>query len=252
MLDADLPLIFPDWPAPQSIRACVTTRMGGVSCAPFDQLNLGTHVGDDPQAVAENRARLRAVLPTEPAWLNQIHGIQVVRAEQVDCHQPPPDADASVTSTPNQVCVVMTADCLPVLLCNRAGTVVGAAHAGWRGLLAGVIEATINAMEHPPEQLMAWLGPAIGPQAFEVGEEVRMSFIADLPASVAAFRPSPNKDKWLADIYQLARLRLLRAGVIGVHGGHSCTVSDSERFFSYRRDQQTGRMASLIWIANPD
>ncbi|AHL35984.1 laccase [Pseudomonas brassicacearum] len=235
--------LIPDWPAPGRVKACVTTREGGVSLAPFDSLNLGDHVGDDPAAVAENRRRLTDHFAITPAWLQQVHGIAVVEAD--------PDqvatADASWTATPGIACAAMTADCLPVLFCNRAGTRVAAAHAGWRGLANGVLEATLDSLEDPADEILAWLGPAIGPQAFEVGPEVREAFIAQLPQAAQAFVPSHNAGKFLADIYALARLRLAARGVTAVYGGGLCTVTDS-RFFSYRRNPRTGRFASLIWI----
>ncbi|MBL8451432.1 MAG: peptidoglycan editing factor PgeF [Zoogloea sp.] len=237
--------IHPDWPAPARVRALSTTRAGGLGTAPYNTLNLGTHVGDDPARVAANRAILRQALPAEPCWLNQVHGVNVVEA---GVEEGVPDADAAVSRQSGRVCVVMTADCLPVLLCDQAGSVVAAAHAGWRGLHGGVIEAAVQAMNVPPGQLLAWLGPAIGPDAFEVGGEVRAAFMGADPASEAAFRPSPNRYKWLADIYLLARQRLARAGVTRIHGGDACTVADPARFFSYRRDGVTGRMASLIWL----
>ena len=208
-------------------------------------MNLGTHVGDDPAAVAANRARLRHRLPSEPRWLEQVHGIEVVEGESV---RGVPRADASVTRTPGVVLAVMTADCLPVLLTDRAGSVVGIAHAGWRGLVGGVIEATIAAMKVAPDEVIAWLGPAIGPGSFEVGGEVRDAAVAAQGDAVQAF-VACGPDKWLADIYGLAQLRLLRAGVSNVSGGNYCTVRDSDAFFSYRRDRETGRMASLIWLA---
>lgn len=238
--------IVPDWPAPARVRALSTTRAGGVSVAPYDSLNLGTHVGDDPANVAANRAQVRRIVPSEPAWLNQVHGTVVVDAASV---AGVPDADASVSRTPGAVCVVMTADCLPVLLCDRAGTVVGAAHAGWRGLHGGVIEATVTAMQVAPADVIAWLGPAIGPTAFEVGDEVRAAFVAVDAIADAAFKPAGQPGKWLADIYLLARQRLAALGVTAVYGGDCCTVSESRRFFSYRRDGVTGRMASLVWLA---
>ncbi|MDD2989177.1 MAG: peptidoglycan editing factor PgeF [Zoogloea sp.] len=237
--------IHPDWPAPARVRALSTTRAGGLGTAPYNTLNLGTHVGDDPARVAANRAILRQALPAEPCWLNQVHGVNVVEA---GVGEGVPDADASVSRQSGRVCAVMTADCLPVLLCDRAGSVVAAAHAGWRGLHGGVIEATVAAMNVSPGQLLAWLGPAIGPDAFEVGGEVRAAFMGADPASEAAFRPSSNRYKWLADIYLLARQRLARAGVTRIYGGDACTVTDAARFFSYRRDGVTGRMASLIWL----
>lgn len=238
--------IVPDWPVPAGVRALSTTRAGGVSVAPYDSLNLGTHVGDDPANVAANRAQVRRIVPSEPAWLNQVHGTVVVDAASV---AGVPDADASVSRTPGAVCVVMTADCLPVLLCDRAGTVVGAAHAGWRGLHGGVIEATVAAMQVAPMDVIAWLGPAIGPTAFEVGDEVRAAFVATDAIADAAFKPAGQPGKWLADIYLLARQRLAALGVTAVYGGDCCTVSESRRFFSYRRDGVTGRMGTLVWLA---
>ncbi|MEW9897356.1 peptidoglycan editing factor PgeF [Chitinivorax sp. PXF-14] len=237
-------LIKPEWPAPANVAALFSTRLGGASQAPFTSFNLGLHVGDEPAHVAANRAALRQLLPGEPVWLNQVHGTHVVDA---DGHPSTPDADASVARQPGTVCAVMTADCLPVLLCDRAGCVVAAAHAGWRGLLNGVLEQTVDAMGAPPEQLMAWLGPAIGPDAFEVGAEVREAFVALDPAADDGFEPIPE-GKYLADIYLLARQRLRRMGVTDIHGGEHCTVIERERFFSYRRDGRTGRMAALIWL----
>ncbi len=238
--------ITPDWPAPAAVRACVTTRDGGVSVAPYASFNLGNHVGDVPAHVAQNRARVRAALPAEPVWLKQTHGLLVADATLA---QPEAEADASVARQLDRVCVVMTADCLPVLFCDQAGTVVGAAHAGWRGLADGILEQTVAAMLVPPGQIMAWLGPAIGPGEFEVGEEVQAIFVADLPGASAAFQAS-KPGKWLADIYQLARLHLARLGVRQVYGGGLCTYTDATRFYSYRRDGITGRMASLIWLAD--
>jgi len=235
--------LTPDWPAPARVKACVTTREGGVSLAPFDSLNLGDHVGDDPTAVAENRRRLIDQFLITPAWLQQVHGIAVVEADPTQVAT----ADASWTATAGIACTAMTADCLPVLFCNRAGTRVAAAHAGWRGLANGVLEATLDSLAVPANEILAWLGPAIGPQAFEVGPEVREAFIAQLPEAVKAFAASPNAGKFLADIYQLARLRLAARGITAVYGGGLCTVNDP-RFFSYRRNPRTGRFASLIWI----
>ena len=237
-------LLIPDWPVPARVRAVVTTRAGGVSAVPFDALNLGDHVGDEPAAVAENRRRLQALLGCRPAWLSQVHGVTVVQADPAQVLE----ADASWSATPGIACAIMTADCLPVLFCDRAGTVVAAAHAGWRGLQGGVLEASIAAMGCEPGEILAWLGPAIGPAAFEVGGEVRDAFMAEQAEAATAFVPSLNEGKWLADIYQLARLRLARAGVTAIYGGEYCTFSDSERFYSYRRDGQTGRMASLVWL----
>ncbi|QIB06705.1 peptidoglycan editing factor PgeF [Pseudomonas bijieensis] len=235
--------LIPDWPAPARVKACVTTRGGGVSLAPFDSLNLGDHVGDDPTAVAENRRRLTDQFAITPAWLQQVHGIAVVEADPTQVAT----ADASWTDTPGIACAAMTADCLPVLFCNRAGTRVAAAHAGWRGLANGVLEATLDSLAVPADEILAWLGPAIGAQAFEVGPEVREAFIAQLPLASQAFAASPNAGKFLADIYQLARLRLAARGVTAVYGGGLCTVTDP-RFFSYRRNPRTGRFASLVWI----
>jgi len=246
MPDVRPELLTPTWPAPASVRAVISTRMGGVSQPPFNSLNLGDHVGDNLAAVAENRQRLEvaARLPAAPIWLNQVHGTRVL-----DCALPldSREADASITSRPGQVCVVMTADCLPILLCNQAGKRVAAVHAGWRGLADGVIEAALAGFDDPARQLLVWLGPAIGPDAFEVGAEVRERFLQDDPQAASAFRPG-RPGRWVADIYRLARLRLERAGVGFVGGGDYCTVTDPKRFFSYRRDGVTGRMASLIWI----
>ncbi|MCG9094304.1 peptidoglycan editing factor PgeF [Laribacter hongkongensis] len=236
------------WPAPARVRTLITTRDGGVSLAPYASLNLGQHVGDDPAAVAENRARLRACLPAEPFWLNQVHGIGVQEA-CADAPDVPPDADAGFTRQPGVVCAVMTADCLPMLLTDRSGSVVAAAHAGWRGLCNGIIEATIARMAVPANDILAWLGPAIGPDAFEVGPEVRAAFMAHDPTAASAFAAIPD-GKYLADIYLLARQRLNACGVTEVHGGDACTVTERERYFSYRRDGRTGRMASLIWLAD--
>ncbi len=241
----DLELIVPDWPAPARVRAISTTRLGGVSVAPYDSLNLGDHVGDDPATVEANRARLGKQLPAAPLWLKQVHGTTVVDATTATQGI---EADAAVARTSGLICAVMTADCLPVLLCDKDGTVVGAAHAGWRGLCDGVIETTVAAMQVPGENLLAWLGPAIGPTAFEVGDEVRAAFVIRNPAAARAFQPSRNGGKWLADLYLLARQRLDACGVSQIHGGDRCTVSEPDRFFSYRRDGKTGRMASLIWL----
>jgi YfiH family protein len=240
-------LLVPEWPAPGRVRALQTLRGDGCSRPPWNSFNLGDHVGDDPAAVSANRAALRARLPDEPRWLKQVHGHVVVDAGNPEGIE----ADAAYARRPGAVCVVMTADCLPVLFCDRAGTVVAAAHAGWRGLADGVLEATITAMAAPASDLLAWLGPAIGPSAFEVGDEVRAAFLAADPHAIEAFKPhAPGK--WLADIYKLARQRLRCAGVASIYGGDGCTVSDQERFFSYRRDGLTGRMATLIWLAEDD
>jgi YfiH family protein len=242
--------IIPDWPAPATVKTLQTTRTGGVSVSPYDSFNLGSHVGDNPLAVSRNRMLLAPLLPSEPVWLNQVHGLTVVDVVQAGCL---PEADASVSAHPGAVCVVMTADCLPILLCDERGTVVGAAHAGWRSLCDGVIEATVNAMKVPAPTLMAWLGPAIGASRFEVGDEVRAAFIAQQPQAAAAFVPSMSgvpgaSGKWLADLYLLAQQRLNARGVTRVYGGGLCTYSDPERFYSYRRDGVTGRMGTFIWL----
>lgn len=239
--------IIPDWPAPANVHAVQTTRTGGVSTGGYASFNLGDHVGDDPAVVARNRTILRAALPAEPVWLKQVHGNVVADADRAVGIT---EADAAVARKPGAVCAVMTADCLPLLLCDESGTVVSAAHAGWRGLAGGVVEAAVAAMKVAPASLMVWLGPAIGPQAFEVGEEVRQAFLAHDPQAQKAFVPraSSTEQKWLADIYLLARQRLGLLGVTRVYGGGLCTFSDAERFYSYRRDGATGRLASLIWL----
>jgi len=236
--------ILPDWPAPPNVRTLVTTRHGGVSRGPYASFNLGDHVGDDPAAVAENRRILRTHLPAEPIWMKQVHGVRCIDATQTAPH---PAADAAFARSPGVVCAVLTADCLPVLLCDMDGTVVAAAHAGWRGLAAGVIEATVAAMGIPSGHLMAWLGPAIGPRHFEVGGEVRDSFMTHDPQAAEAFIARPN-GKWLCDIYLLATQRLAALGICRPASADFCTVRDEARFFSYRRDGATGRMASLVWL----
>ncbi|MGE8177961.1 peptidoglycan editing factor PgeF [Pseudomonas fluorescens] len=235
--------LIPDWPAPARVKACVTTRAGGVSLAPFDSLNLGDHVDDNPEAVAENRRRLTDHFSIQPAWLQQVHGVAVAYADPTAVAT----ADASWTATAGIACTAMTADCLPALFCDRAGTRVAAAHAGWRGLAAGVLEATVESLAVAPAEVLVWLGPAIGPKAFEVGPEVRETFVRQLPETDQAFVPSHNAGKFMADIYMLARLRLAACGVTAVYGGGFCTVTDP-RFFSYRRSPRTGRFASLVWL----
>ncbi|TWI54340.1 hypothetical protein IQ22_02203 [Pseudomonas duriflava] len=236
--------LIPEWPAPANVRSCATTRLGGVSQGAYASLNLGDHVQDDPGAVLENRQRLVSTLGCQPAWLRQVHGLSVVEAQ--------PDrileADAVWTSTPGVAATIMTADCLPVLFCNRAGSRVAAAHAGWRGLVNGILEATVATLDSPPDDILVWLGPAIGPDAFEVGPEVKAAFIREQASAEAAFRPSLNQGRFMADLYQLARLRLAQQGIHAVYGGGLCTYTDEDRFFSYRRSPQTGRMASLIWL----
>lgn len=239
-------LLTPDWPAPARVRAVSTTRQGGVSAPPYHALNLAQHVGDEPACVLANRRWLAATLQYthEPAWLEQVHGTQVVAAETVSAPVP---ADAAWTRQIGRPCVVMTADCLPVLLCNQAGTLVAAAHAGWRGLASGILAATVAQLHEAPTRLLAWLGPAIGPAAFEVGAEVRAAFLALDAGNIVCFQPSPA-GRWLADLYALARRQLQGLGVRALYGGEHCTYSEPERFFSYRRASSTGRMASLIWL----
>ncbi|GAB6264447.1 peptidoglycan editing factor PgeF [Photobacterium sp. R1] len=238
--------ITPDWPAPANVKAISTTRSGGMSQGPYEGLNLGDHVGDERAAVIHNRQWLQQQLglTQAPAWLSQTHSTIVldIQAPLKDV----PNADASVTRQSGIACTVMTADCLPVLLCDRSGTQVGAVHAGWRGLGDGILEETVARFTAEPEQILAWLGPAIGPAAFEVGGEVREQFIAGQPEAAAAFQP--HGEKWLADLYQLAALRLNRLGITQVFGGTVCTYADPARFYSYRRDGVTGRQASLIWL----
>ncbi|MCO6441845.1 MAG: peptidoglycan editing factor PgeF [Nitrococcus mobilis] len=240
--------LIPDWPAPAGVRAVVTTRRGGVSQPPYASFNLGVRTGDCPEHVAENRRRLRSglALPEEPRWLHQVHGVGVVAAEQV--RRDITAADAVWTMRAGVVCAIQTADCLPVFFCDRNGRRVALVHAGWRGLVAGVIEAAQAALGVPGACLLAWLGPAIGAQAFEVGSEVRAAFVAADPGLATAFRATAH-GRWLADLYRLARHRLRCCGVERVYGGGFCTVTDARRFYSYRRDGRTGRMASLIWLA---
>jgi YfiH family protein len=240
--------LVPDWPAPPVVRAAITTRPGGVSRAPWDSLNLADHVGDDAACVAENRRRLRRALglPAEPFWLHQVHGCDVADADAA-AGDSPCEADAAVATRPGRVCAVLTADCLPVLFCSRQGDWVAAAHAGWRGLAAGVLERAVARAPVAAADVLAWLGPAIGPAAFEVGAEVRAAFLAEDAGVAGCFAPSPA-GRWLADLYGLARRRLERSGVGWVGGGSLCTFTDAGRFFSFRRDGTTGRMASLIWL----
>jgi YfiH family protein len=236
----------PDWPAPAGVHAVMTTRRGGVSRGPYASLNLATHVGDEPASVAENRGRLHESLrlPAEPTWLEQVHGIGVAVLPRRSAGP----ADAAVCFSRGVVCAVLVADCLPVVLASRAGDRAGIAHAGWRGLAAGVIEATVAALDCEPGSIVAWLGPSIGPEAFEVGSEVRDAFLARDGGAVAAFRACRDR-RWLADLPALARRRLAAAGVADVHGGNLDTVSDPARFYSHRRDGTTGRMAALAWLA---
>jgi len=239
-----LDLVTPDWPAPPRVRACVTTRAGGISLPPYATFNLATHVGDAPGAVAENRRRLERALalPTPPRWLSQVHGTRCVDAAiAADDEQ----ADASYTLRPGIVCAVLTADCLPVLLCDRAGTRVAAVHAGWRGLHAGALDAAVRALACPPAGLLAWIGPGIGVDAYAVGEELRAAFLARDPASACCFER--RGDAWHADLATLAARQLAAAGVGATVCARLCTHADA-RFYSYRRDGVTGRFASLVWL----
>lgn len=241
--------ILPDWPAPASVRACVTTR-GPDGERPFGGFNLALHVGDEPERVLRNRAALVAATGVEPLWLEQVHGVEVADAA-ID-HPVAPVADAAICRVPGRACAVMTADCLPLLFCDRSGTVVAAAHAGWRGLAAGVIEETVARMGVPPDQILVWLGPAIGPAAFEVGAEVVEAFVSYQADAVQAFRPGVAEGKWLGDLFLLARQRLSRLGVGDVSGGGLCTYSRAQQFYSYRRHGgRTGRFASLVWLELP-
>jgi hypothetical protein len=246
--------IVPDWPAPANVTALFTTRHGvtGSSPSAYASFNLGDHVGDNPMTVKKNRAALRRFLPDEPRWLKQVHGAGVVRLDGHDCAVPPsapPVGDAAFSRHPGTICAVLVADCLPILLCDHAGTVVAVIHAGWRGLAEGVIERAVWAIGTLPARLIAWLGPAIGPSHFEVGEEVRQAFITHDERSGAAFIPHRSReDKWFADLFLLARQRLQKAGVPEIYGGGICTFSDPAKFYSYRRDGNCGRMAGLIWL----
>ena len=249
-----------DWRAPPGVRALTSTRRGlGVSQAPFDAFNLGSRCGDDPEAVMENRRQLETALqlPSPPHWLRQVHGIDVVRFDLpfplagegwgeggvVD----EPEADASVTATSGTVLAILTADCLPVVFADRHGSEIAAAHAGWRGLADGVLESTVAAMRTPANDIVAWLGPAAGPDAYEIGEEVFEAFMSDDAGASAAFA-STRPGHWNVDLYALARRRLAAVGVTDVHGGGLCTISDPSRFFSHRRDGRSGRIATLAWI----
>jgi YfiH family protein len=273
MSAADLQIITPEWPTPQGVRAAFTLRTGGVSVAPYDSLNLGARIGDSPDAVAENRRRVREKLrlPAEPVWLAQVHGVEVVElgalgvardtgtagggapvdaaAGRGEPRDRSPAGDASVARGAGQVCAIRVADCMPVLFAARDGSVVGAAHAGWRGLAGGVLEATIARLGVPAKELVAWMGPAIGPKHFEVGEDVRAAFTITDAGAASAFVANA-RGRWQCDLYALARRRLSSLGVSGIYGGGWCTFGEADQFFSYRRDRQCGRMAALIWI-NP-
>jgi YfiH family protein len=236
--------IVPDWPAPARVRALITTRSGGVSAGPYATFNLGELTDDAKDAVAENKRRLDALLPATPRWLRQVHGTRVVEADTVAA---PVEADASYTHSAATVCAVKIADCMPVLICEREGRAVAVAHAGWRGLSQGVVENTVRALALDPARLLAYIGPAIGPDAFEVGDDVFEAFCGRDADARAAFRPL-RPGKWLADLFALGRQRLERAGVTAIHGGGLCTFSDPARFYSHRRNPTTGRMAALIWM----
>jgi hypothetical protein len=243
--------LTPRWPAPASVRALSTLRAGGVSTGRYASLNLGDHVRDAPTAVAENRRRLRAAaaLPDEPVWLTQVHGVRIADLDSApeDLAGVPPVADGALTRVPGRICAILTADCLPVLFASAAGNAVAAAHAGWRGLAGGVIEAAVSALNVAPASLLVWLGPAIGPAHFEVGSEVREQFVRDDPGARTAFVPNAH-GRFMADLSRLARRRLERLGITRIYGSDECTHQQAERYFSYRRDGDTGRQASLVWL----
>lgn len=238
--------LVPDWPAPARVRAFVTTRAGGVSEGEYASMNLGASSGDAAANVAKNRAIVRSLLPAEPRWLAQVHGAGVAEVDELGADAAP-QADAAVTRGPGRVCTVLTADCMPLFLCDESGSCIAVAHAGWRGMASGVIENAVRAMRVAPQAVLAWMGPAIGPEAFEVGPEVREAFVATDAAAASAFRPH-GPGKFLADLYALARQRLARAGVSRVHGGGFCTRNEAARFFSYRREKRSGRMGAFIWM----
>jgi hypothetical protein len=240
----NIDLVKPDWPAPDNVGAFTTTRVGGFSKGAWSSLNLGPRCGDDPLAVQRNREKLLSRLPAAPQWLRQVHGTQVVTCSRAGGEER--EADGLVSSSPGQVCAILTADCLPVLFCNRTGNRVAVAHAGWRGLAQGVLQATVRQMDEVPGEIMAWLGPAIGPEVYEVGKDVRQAFPEE---QGICFRK--NGETWMLDLYGVARRILTHLGITSVYGGRFCTFSDSERFFSYRRDGVTGRMASVIWLESP-
>ncbi|HUN26067.1 MAG TPA: peptidoglycan editing factor PgeF [Steroidobacteraceae bacterium] len=254
--DAGVALLRPQWPVPASVQAAFTLRAGGVSLPPYDALNVGAAGGDPPERVVENRRRLAAALalPSEPVWLDQIHGTQVANLDE-PWGEPASGAtvpltraraDAAVTHRAHRVCAIQVADCMPVLFAAADGSALGAAHAGWRGLASGVLEATVAALAVEPRRLIAWLGPAIGPEHFEVGDEVREAFLARDAQASLAFAPNA-RGRWQCDLYALARQRLGALGVGTVLGGGWCTYCDETRFFSYRRDGRCGRMAALLW-----
>jgi polyphenol oxidase len=248
MNDSTNDWIVPEWPAPHNVRALFTTRNGGSSTGPYAGLNLGDHVGDDPLNVKKNRSLLHHILPGEPKWLKQVHGTIPVNADNDSCIAQL-TGDGAFSRRPGNVCAVLVADCLPILVCDHAGSMVSAIHAGWKGMAEGVIERTLSDTSTKNMRMMAWLGPAIGPSHFEVGEEVRQAFMKHDAIAAMAFTPHPRDDaKWFADLFLLARQRLVKAGVDQIYGGGQCTFSDPARFFSYRRDGKTGRMAGLIWL----
>jgi YfiH family protein len=246
-MSGDAEFIVADWPAPARVWALTTTRTGGASRGAYASFNLGEHVGDDPQAVQHNRARLRTALalPADPRWLKQVHGVDVVNAAHATVGV---EADGAWTDRSGVVCAVLTADCLPIFLCDTRATKVALLHAGWRGLARGIVESGVRALNAPAHELLAWLGPAIGPDAYEIGEDMRRAFVQADAGDAEAFRPA-GPGRWRADLYALARRRLYRSGVHAVTGGERCTLRERERFYSYRRDGVTGRMASLIWLA---
>lgn len=243
--------IIPDWNVPPRVHALVTTREGGVSRGAHASLNLGLRCGDEVDAVMENRRRLRALLPAAPIWLRQVHGRGVLVASPAHAAAVEHEADACITTRPGTVCAVLVADCMPVLLADDRGEAVGVAHAGWRGLSGGVLEAAVAAFPCDPSRLVAWLGPAIGPRVYEVGDEVRAAFIAHDATATGAFAPT-RPGHWRADLYALARARLARCGVKRVAGGDFCSYAEPERFYSFRRDRVTGRMAALAWLEGAD
>ncbi len=251
-MSAGIEIIEPDWPALARVRAAFTLRTGGVSVAQFDSLNLGAGIGDSPESVAENRRRLRerVRLPAEPVWLEQVHGTTVVDVEviqEAETRKAAPKADAAVAHAPDHVCAIRVADCMPVLFAAVDGSAVGASHAGWRGLAGGVLEATIARLGIPPAQLVAWMGPTIGQHNFEVGDDVRDAFMKTDSMAASAFVRN-GRNRWQCDLYALAQQRLNAAGITMIYGGGWCTFAEPDRFFSYRRDGQCGRMAALIWM----
>ena len=241
-----LEIIKPDWPAPKNIVAFTTTRTGGVSTDACSSLNLGNRNADSAENIAANRKILRTAmqLPNEPYWINQTHSTIAIT---IDHDYKITEADASFTTETNCICVVNTADCLPLLVCDREGTAVAAIHAGWRGLLDGVIENTLDLFTQTPDEILVWLGPAIGPEVYEVGDEVRTQFIEHDPQAELAFKPSPN-ERWLMNIYLLARQRINKKGITAIYGGEFCTYTQNDQFFSHRRDSKTGRQCSLIYL----